>query len=200
MTVLGDVDGALLLPAEEEEATGAAEYDGQAQPRVVRHEDEHEKVGHKVLQSVQEGLEQVEGGEHGPAPALVEVGVLVECQSAGVPGGLQGRVPRVPPVQVVPVVLEALVQEGEDEDDEPRVRHASVVGHLPEVEHDHLHGAAVEPHFHHHVAPATPAHVHRGAHVHGHGGRVHVHGGWRRGPCVGRCGRVPERLSADRRC
>ncbi|KAE8736806.1 hypothetical protein FOCC_FOCC017737, partial [Frankliniella occidentalis] len=157
----------------------------------------------------------------GPISPLVEVGVLVECQSAGVPGGLQGRVPRVPPVQVVPgatmrngtslyvtalitspslntllhldytvligivlnvqsrvvrrtdvrrgpagadrpgnprasrrdsrprlpVVLEALVQEGEDEDDEPRVRHASVVGHLPEVEHDHLHGAAVEPHF-----------------------------------------------------
>ncbi len=67
--MIGDVHGAFLLPAEEEEATSAAQHDGQAQPRVVGHEDEHEQVRYEVLQAVQEGLQQVEGAEDGLAPA-----------------------------------------------------------------------------------------------------------------------------------
>ena len=43
-----------LLPAEHEVADGSPEGDGEAEPDVVSHEDEHETVGEHDLNSQQE--------------------------------------------------------------------------------------------------------------------------------------------------
>lgn len=43
--MLVDVDHGVLAPAEEEVAHGQAEHQGEAEPHVVRHEDQHERVG-----------------------------------------------------------------------------------------------------------------------------------------------------------
>lgn len=65
VTVLGHVDDHRLLPAEQEIAAGGSDDDGQAQPDVVRHEDEHQQERDGDLEDVQERLVQVHRREHG---------------------------------------------------------------------------------------------------------------------------------------
>lgn len=55
------------FPPEGEIANRGPQHYGQAQPGVVRHEDQHEEVGQRQLQHVQEcqdqvGLEEIEKG------------------------------------------------------------------------------------------------------------------------------------------
>lgn len=59
----------LLLPAENKETESGAEQDRQAQPHVVRHEDQHEEVGQQELHGVQDCLDQVHGPGHAAGPA-----------------------------------------------------------------------------------------------------------------------------------
>ena len=44
MTVFVDIDGIQSLETEQKVANARADYDAQAQPRVVGHEDKHEQV------------------------------------------------------------------------------------------------------------------------------------------------------------
>lgn len=65
VTVLGHVHNHRLLPAEQEVAAGGADDDRQAQPHVVRHEDQHQQERDGHLDDVQQRLVQVHRREHG---------------------------------------------------------------------------------------------------------------------------------------
>lgn len=65
VAVLGDINDDGLLPAEEEVADCCTDHDGDAQPHVIRHEDQHEEVAEDDLHHVQERLEAVHQAEHG---------------------------------------------------------------------------------------------------------------------------------------
>lgn len=52
LAVLVDIDDGILSPAEEEVADGQTEDQRQAEPHVVRHENQHEGVGGCRLQEV----------------------------------------------------------------------------------------------------------------------------------------------------
>ena len=78
MAVFVDVDDHGTLPAEYKVACAGPEDDGQAEPGVVRHEDEHEAVADEHLQHVQERLQEVAVVEHlRPATQTHTVGQLV---------------------------------------------------------------------------------------------------------------------------
>ena len=64
MTIIGHIDDDGLPPAEEEEAGSRAEDASQAQPDVVRHEDQHQAVRDEELDTVQERLDQVVHAPH----------------------------------------------------------------------------------------------------------------------------------------
>ena len=53
-----------LLPSKAKVSESHAEDDGQTQPAVVRHEDEHEEVGDEQLDHVEQGLDHVEPAPH----------------------------------------------------------------------------------------------------------------------------------------
>ena len=57
MAVFVDVDDNGLLPAKDEVARAGAEDDGDAEPAVVGHEDEHEEVADGDLHHVEHGLQ-----------------------------------------------------------------------------------------------------------------------------------------------
>lgn len=64
MAVFGYVDGGRLPPAEQEVADRRSDGDGQAQPHVVGHEDQHQTVAQDDLQQVQNRLEAVVLAHH----------------------------------------------------------------------------------------------------------------------------------------
>lgn len=81
----GSEDGGLLPPAEEEVPGGQAGHQGRAQPRIVRHEDQHEQVGERHLQQVQQRLREVGPGPHvGPELAQEERGLHLAGSLSGV--------------------------------------------------------------------------------------------------------------------
>lgn len=53
VAMLGHVDDDGLFPAEQEVAEGGTENNRQAEPRVVRHEDQHQQEAQRDLQDVQ---------------------------------------------------------------------------------------------------------------------------------------------------
>lgn len=111
--MLGDVHGYGLPPPEREVASTTAESDGETEPVVVGHEDEHQQVGDYELQHVQSRLEGVARAQHAQPHGLL-LGVRygdVVLAGAGV-GGVGDALTE----EEVPVVLEALVKEGEDDD------------------------------------------------------------------------------------
>ena len=57
VTMVRHVHNGVLAPAEQKVADGGPQHGGQTQPRVVRHDDEHQQVG-------QGDLQEVEAGEH----------------------------------------------------------------------------------------------------------------------------------------
>lgn len=67
MAVLRDVDHHRLPPAEQEVAHSRAGRHGDAQVRVVGHEDEHQHVADHHLDDVQRRLQEVGGAQH-PMP------------------------------------------------------------------------------------------------------------------------------------
>lgn len=64
MAVFGYVDGGRLPPSEQEVADRRSHSDSQAQPHVVRHEDQHQTVAEDYLQEVQNRLEAVVLAHH----------------------------------------------------------------------------------------------------------------------------------------
>lgn len=60
--VLGLLEDDRLPPAEEKVARAHAGNDAAAQPRVERHEDQHQQVAHEQLDHVQQRLDHVEPG------------------------------------------------------------------------------------------------------------------------------------------
>lgn len=187
--MLGDVDNHRLLPAKQEVTEGGTEHHGQAQPRVVRHEDQHQQEAQRHLDDVQERLEQVHHrqhrgwllvdhfADHVHDPGTVVRGfattnpvtdtgsrarfrrqplAIVVRRDGSIPGALFGdrdgpvlqRVVR-PPEQVLPVVLEALVERGHDEDEQHRPEQTGKAVDFPLLEQDRLVATAVERHRHH---------------------------------------------------
>lgn len=65
--MLRDVDDHGFPPAEEEIAEPCPQEDGETEPGVVGHEDEHEEVGEEELQHVQQGLHEVRLTPHAHA-------------------------------------------------------------------------------------------------------------------------------------
>lgn len=209
MAVLGNIDDDGLLPAEQEVAEGGSEDHRQAEPRVVRHEDQHQQEAQRHLQDVQKRLEQVHQRQH--RRLYDTIGILVQHTAAGAAassatasaahqhvqsfgrtaptpvitiGGRSGGghtisiallrhrnrsiLERVvgPPEQVLPVVLETLVQSGHHEDDQHRPKQAADTVDFPLLEQDRFVVATVERHrhhmVHHRVRAATTACAHRG--------------------------------------
>lgn len=193
--MLGDVDNHRLFPAKQEVTEGGTEHHGQTQPRVVRHEDQHQQEAQRHLDDVQERLEQVHHRQHrgwllvdhfadhvhnpgtvvAAFPATTDavkgaaattgsrpgsrqsVPVVVRRNDdVPVPGALLGDrdgpvlegVVR-PPEQVLPVVLEALVERGHREDEQHRPEQTGQAVDFPLLEQDRLVVTAVERHRHH---------------------------------------------------
>ena len=67
VTVFIDVDDDRPSPAEREVADAGSERDGDAQPQVVGHEDEHQQVADDDLRDVQRRLDEVREAEHARA-------------------------------------------------------------------------------------------------------------------------------------
>ena len=67
----------ILLPPEGKVPRRDASQRGQAQPGVVRHEDQHEEVGQRHLDGVQAGLGQVQLGKQASLHGLDDGGGLV---------------------------------------------------------------------------------------------------------------------------
>ena len=64
MAVFVRVSDGRAVPGEHEVADARAQSDGDAQPHVEGHEDEHEEVTDDDLDDVEHGLEQVGRAEH----------------------------------------------------------------------------------------------------------------------------------------
>lgn len=63
MAMFIDIDGGEPLETEEEVAKTSAQDDGEAEPRVVSHKDEHEEIAQSDLSHVKERLSQMTGAE-----------------------------------------------------------------------------------------------------------------------------------------
>lgn len=81
MAVLRDVDHDRLPPAEQEVAHSRAGGHGDAQVRVVGHEDEHQHVADHHLDDVQRRLQEVGGAQH-PLPERTRAEVNATVISA----------------------------------------------------------------------------------------------------------------------
>lgn len=201
VAVLGHVHNYRLFPTKQEVPQGRPQDDGQTEPRVVGHEDQHQQEAQRHLDDVQERLEQVHRRQHrgwlfvdhfadhvhnprtvvhpfassandavtaeatsGPRrePVVATVVVRHGCRRrrrrrsvAGILFGdrdgpvLEGVVR--PPEQMLPVVLEALVQGGHDEDQQHRPEQTRQAVDLPLLEQDRFVVTAVERHRHHMV-------------------------------------------------
>lgn len=209
VAVLGHVDDHRLFPAEQEVPEGGTEHHGQAEPRVVRHEDQHQQEAQRDLEDVQERLEQVHHRQHrgwllvdhfadhvhnarpvvtslataadsvasaaaattslaiSPArrrqPIVVRNGPIPGALLADRNGPVLERVVR-PPEQVLPVVLEALVERGHDEDEQHRPEQTREAVDFPLLEQDRFVIATVERHRHHvvdHPVHSAVAGMHR---------------------------------------
>ena len=64
MTMFVYVDYDTPSPAEQEVADASAESDGNAEPDVVSHEDEHEEIADDDLEDVQKALDKVRHTAH----------------------------------------------------------------------------------------------------------------------------------------
>lgn len=64
MTMFGYIDNDGFFPAKQEISAGSADDNGQTQPNVVRHKDEHQQKGNGDLQDVQQRLEAVHARDH----------------------------------------------------------------------------------------------------------------------------------------
>lgn len=65
-----------LLPTEQEVSDGGAQHHRAAQPDIVSHEDQHQKVRQHDLYYVQKRLEQVHPGQHS-WPAQITIHLVV---------------------------------------------------------------------------------------------------------------------------
>ncbi len=64
MTMFIDIDDNCTFPTEEEVACASSQSNGQAQPDIVRHKDEHQEVADDHLQNVQDCLYHVRQTHH----------------------------------------------------------------------------------------------------------------------------------------
>lgn len=64
VAVLGHVHNYRLFPTKQEVPQGRPQDDGQTEPRVVGHEDQHQQEAQRHLDDVQERLEQVHRRQH----------------------------------------------------------------------------------------------------------------------------------------
>lgn len=183
VAVLGDIHDHRLLPAEQEVTEGGTEDHGHAQPRVVRHEDQHQQEAERHLEDVQERLEQVHRRQHrwwlfvdhlanhvnnaGPIVTAAATfrrtaALSVVVRYGAIPGILLRhgdgpvleRVVRLPE-QMLAVVLEAFVERRHDEDEQHRPQQPGEAIDFPLLEQDRLVVAPMERHRHHVVHHAV---------------------------------------------
>lgn len=141
VTVLRHIDSAVPDPAEQEVSTGCAQDDGDKQPPVVGHHDEHQEVGDGHLEHVHDRLHDVLLVQD-----LLADGLLVRPQvllAAVLVGRQLLQLVRVV-VHLLAQILQSLVGDRRQEDQDGHPDKSTRLSHHPGVEQDVLTIAAVE--------------------------------------------------------
>jgi len=151
VTVLGDVHHVALLPAEEEVADGAAQDDGQARPHIVRHDDQHQQVGERQLDAVQQRLDKVRTAAHALHTTNRRLGLINFCAISTGSADLaevDGNVASA--MQSFPEIFQSFVKDGHGQNADTRSDHAAHRRRLPLFEQNRALDVRREPHLHHH--------------------------------------------------